>query len=44
MTDNNEINNFFERKLKIPQFNSSIANQAQKLQSQLTKPVGSLGN
>ena len=39
----NEIENFFEGKFEIPQFDSLTANQARKLQNQLTKPVGSLG-
>jgi len=39
----NEIENFFEGKFEIPQFDSLTANMARKLQNQLTKPVGSLG-
>ena len=39
----NEIENFFEGKFEIPQFDRFTANQARKLQNQLTKPVGSLG-
>ncbi len=43
MIDDNEIKKFFRRKLKIPQFDNLVADQAQKLQNQLTKPIGSLG-
>ena len=39
----NEIERFFNGKVKIPQFDHTTANKAKDLQKQLTKPAGSLG-
>tara|TARA_B100001057_G_scaffold278747_1_gene278991 strand:+ start:737 stop:1753 length:1017 start_codon:yes stop_codon:yes gene_type:complete len=43
MLHNKNVHNFLNRKIEIPNFDESYANQARTHQDELTKPKGSLG-